>query len=59
MSQDELKVLKKYLEKNLSKEFIRACSSPAVSSMLFACKPEGGLRFYVNYRQLNAMTIKN
>ena len=59
ISQDELKVLKKYLEENLSKGFIKASSSPAVSPVLFACKPEGGLQFCVDYRQLNAMTIKN
>ena len=59
MSQDELKVLKKYLEKNLNKEFIRASSSSAISSILFARRPRSGLRFCVNYRQLNAMTIKN
>ena len=59
MSQDELKVLKKYLEENLGKGFIRASSSPAMSPVLFACKPEDGLRFRVNYRQLNAITIKN
>ena len=59
MSQDELKVLKKYLKENLSKGFIRASSSPAASPVLFARKPGGGLRFCVDYRQLNAMTIKN
>ena len=59
ISQDELKVLKKYLEENLSKEFIRASSSAATSPILFACKPESGLRFCINYKQLNAMTIKN
>ncbi len=59
MSLDELKVLKKYLEENLSKGFIRASSFPAASPVLFAHKPRGGLQFCVNYRQLNAMTIKN
>ena len=59
MSQDELKVFKKYLEENLSKGFIKASSSPAASPVLFARKPGGGLRFCVDYRQLNAMTIKN
>lgn len=58
MSQDELKILKKYHEKNLSK-FIGASFSLAASYVLFACKPKGGLRFYIDYRQLNAMTIKN
>ena len=59
MSQDELKVLKKYLKENLSKGFIRASSFLATFSVLFAHKPESDLQFCVNYRQLNAMTIKN
>ena len=59
MSQDELKVLKKYLEENLNKGFIRASCSSTTSLVLFARKLEGGLRFCVDYKQLNAMTIKN
>ena len=59
MSQDELKILKKYLEKNFSKGFIRANSSSAAFPLLFAHKQGGGLRFYIDYRQLNALTIKN
>ena len=59
MSQDKLKVLRKYLEEYLNKGFIKASSSPATSPVLFACKSGGGLRFCVNYSQLNAMTIKN
>ena len=59
ISQDELKVLKKYLKENLSKGFIKANSSPATSPVLFAHKLGGGLQLCVDYRQLNAMTIKN
>ena len=59
MSQNELKVLKKYLEDNLRKGFIRASSSPAASPVIFVRKPGGGLRFCVDYRALNAITIKN
>ena len=59
MSQDKLKVLKKYLEKNLSKEFIKASSSSNTSSILFARKPRNNLRFCVDYKQLNTMSIKN
>jgi hypothetical protein len=59
MSEDELLVLRKFLEKNLSKGFIRASLSPAVSLVLFAKKPNRGLRFYINYRALNTITIKN
>ncbi len=59
MSLDELKVLRKYLDENLSKGFIRASSSPVASPVLFVRKPGGGLRFCVDYRGLNALTIKN
>jgi len=59
MSQDELRVLKKYLEDNLVKGFIQASSSPAASSVLFVKKPSEELRFCVDYRGLNAMTVKN
>jgi hypothetical protein len=59
MSLNKLKVLKKYLDKNLSKGFIRASSSPVASPVIFVKKPGGGLRFCVDYRGLNALTIKN
>ena len=59
MSEDELKVLRKFLQDNLAKGFIRASNSPAASPVLFAKKPGGGLRFCVDYRALNAITIKN
>jgi hypothetical protein len=59
MSQNELKVLRKYLEDNLSKGFIRASASPVASLVIFVKKPGGGLRFCVDYRALNAISIKN
>jgi hypothetical protein len=59
MSVDELEVLRKFLKDNLDKGFIRTSSSPAASPVLFAKKPGGGLRFCVDYRALNAITIKN
>ena len=43
MSLNELKVLRKYLEENLEKGFIRASSSPVASPVLFVKKPGGGL----------------
>ena len=43
ISQDKLKILKKYLEKNLSKGFIRASFFSTISLVLFACKLRGGL----------------
>ena len=59
MSADELKMLKAYIEKMVDKGFIRASSLSAASPVLFARKPGGGLRFCVDYRTLNAITVKN
>jgi hypothetical protein len=59
MSRGELLVLRKELICLLDKGWIRASSSPATSPVLFAKKPEGELRFCVNYRALNAITKKN
>lgn len=59
MSRDELLVLREYLEEHLGKGFIRSSRSPAASPVLFVRKPGGGLRFCVDYRALNALTVKN
>ena len=59
MSRDELKCLRKYLDEHLAKGFIRASTSPVAAPVLFAKKPGGGLRFCIDYRALNAITVKN
>ena len=59
LSREELQVLKEWIEKNLSKGFIRSSSSPCGAPVLFAPKPGGGLRLCVDYRGLNEGTIKN
>ena len=59
MSHKELLVLKEYIEENLSKGFIRHSSSPAGAPVLFVKKADGSLRFCVDYRGLNEMTVKN
>lgn len=59
LSENELRVLKSYLDEHLKKGFIRLSSSPAGYPVLFAPKPGGGLRLCVDYRQLNEITIKN
>ena len=59
MSRNEIEELRRYLEDNLSKGFIRTSRSQAASPILFIKKPRGGLRFYIDYRGLNAITIKN
>ncbi|ODM15561.1 hypothetical protein SI65_09164 [Aspergillus cristatus] len=59
MSWEELKALKDWIEENLRKGFIHPSSSPAASPVLFVKKPGGGLRFCVDYRALNAITVKD
>jgi hypothetical protein len=59
MSYEELEVLRDYLKENLEKGFIRSSSSPVSSPVLFVKKPGGGLRFCVDYRRLNEITVKN
>jgi len=59
MSRDEALELRRYLDENLSKGFIRASRSQAAAPVLFVKKPGGGLRFCVDYRGLNAIIVKN
>ena len=56
MSRAELVVLKEWLEENMSKGFIRQSSSPFAAPVLFAKKPGGGLRFCIDYRDINSVT---
>ena len=59
MSTDELKAVKKYLKNNLNKGFIQVSSALIAFSILFVQKLREGLRFYINYRKLNAIIKKN
>ncbi|HEY9845636.1 MAG TPA: retropepsin-like aspartic protease/reverse transcriptase, partial [Candidatus Caenarcaniphilales bacterium] len=59
MSEGELKEVRRYLDENLRKGFIRPSESPARSPVLFAKKKDGTLRFCVDYRALNNITIKD
>ena len=59
MSPAELEILRKYIEDNLRKGFIRHSQSPCGAPILFAKKPDGGLRLCIDYRGLNKITIKN
>lgn len=56
MSREELLVLRKTLTDLLRKGWIQPSRSPAASPVLFARKPNGGLRLCVDYRGLNAIT---
>lgn len=57
MSREELLVLRKTLTELLNKGWIRPSCSPAAAPVLFVRKPNGGLRFYVDYRGLNDITV--
>ena len=59
MSREELLVLRKTLTELLDKGFIRVSNSPAAAPVLFVKKPSGGLRFCVDYRNLNRLTKKD
>ncbi len=59
MSRDEILELRCYLNENLSKDFIQVSHFQMIASILFIKKFEEELCFCVNYRDLNAITIKN
>ena len=59
LSKIKLKALRDYLDKNLKKGFIRPSTSPAGYPILFVLKKDGKLQLCVDYRQLNAITVKN
>jgi hypothetical protein len=59
MSWEELAELKIQLKDLLDKGFIRPSSSPWGCPALFVSKKDKGLRLCVDYRPLNAVTIKN
>jgi hypothetical protein len=59
MPPKELAELKKQLQELLDKGYIHPSSSPWGCPTLFVKKKDGSLRLCVDYRPLNAVTIKN
>jgi hypothetical protein len=59
MLAEELKVVKKYLVKNLDKGFIKPSQALFVALVLFVKKLDGLLYFCINYRKLNLLTKKD
>jgi hypothetical protein len=59
LSQYKLETLKEMLTKLLEKGFITHSNSPFGASILFAKKHDGSLRLCIDYRFLNAITIKD
>jgi transposase InsO family protein len=58
-STNELKAIKQYLLDNLDKGFIEASQAPYASPTLFVKKPDGSLRFCVDFRKLNLLSRKD
>jgi len=59
MSKDKLLVVKKYINEHLNKGFIHSSILLIAAPILLAKKLGGGIQFCINYRGLNAITIKN
>jgi hypothetical protein len=59
LSERELEALRKYIEKNLVKGYIRPLKLPARYPVFFVLKKDGKLKICVNYRKLNDIIIKN
>jgi hypothetical protein len=59
MLENELVVLKKYINKNFKKGFIWKSTLRVGALVLFVLKKDKKLRLVVDYRGLNNVTIKN
>ena len=55
----KLKALRKYLNENMKKKFIKKSQSSTKYSILFVFKKNETFRLCVDYRKLNNITIKN
>jgi hypothetical protein len=59
LSRKEELELKKWIDTNLEKGFIKPYKSPAAAPLFFVSKKDGGLRPCIDYRQLNENTVKD
>jgi hypothetical protein len=59
LSENELKILKNYLNKNFERRYIQRSINSIDAPILFVFKKDGEFRLCVNYKGLNKITIKN
>ena len=55
----ELETVKTYIKANLASGFIRLSKSHASAPIIFVRKRDSSLRLYIDYQELNNLTIKN
>ncbi|KAI2654647.1 Transposon Tf2-11 polyprotein [Labeo rohita] len=58
LSIPERQAMEEYISEALAQGFIQPSTSPAASSFFFVGKKDGGLRPYIDYRQLNSQVIQ-
>nr|GEX30474.1 putative reverse transcriptase domain-containing protein [Tanacetum cinerariifolium] len=59
LAPSEMKELVDQLQELTNKRFIRPSSSPWGAPVLFVKKKDGSFRMYIDYRELNKLTVKN
>ena len=59
MLKEQVTVIKEYMKEMLRKDYIRSSTFSYIASVLIVKKLDDDLRIYVNYRALNALTIRN
>ncbi|GJT06435.1 hypothetical protein Tco_0840897 [Tanacetum coccineum] len=59
LAPSEMKELSEQLKELSDKGFIRPSSSPWGASVLFVKKKDGSFQMFIDYRELNKMTVKN